>query len=165
MKQLTWLKQKDVGNDLTQVFIKPEFFDFTKTKYPDGIPILGSSLSKEEVKNLFNKAENYIQDNITSLVENSEEDDEISLERLEKDWKENPENFFVMRYSDVDFEKEKAFFYPRIVLPYVDHDEHIFNHGIAINDERIYSHDGFGEKYKELNQLLFEITKKHLSLI
>lgn len=70
-----------------------------------------------------------------------------------------------MRYSDVDFEKEKAFFYPRIVLPYVNHDDHIFSHGIAINDERIYSHDGFSEKYKELNQLLFEITKKHLSLI
>lgn len=165
MKQLTWLKQKDVGNDLTQVFIKPEFFDFTKTKYPDGIPILGGSLSKEEVKNLFNKAENYIQDNITSLVENCEEDDEIALERLMKDWEENPESFFVMCYSDVDFEKEKAFFYPRIVLPYVNHDDHIFGHGIAINNERIYNHNGFGEKYKELNQLLFEITKKHLSLI
>ena len=163
MKKLNWLKTKDVDNE-TPVFIKPDFFDFTETKYPDGIPILGS-LSQEELNFFLDKAEIYIQDNITSLVENSEEDDEISLERLEKDWKENPENFFVMRYSDVDFEKEKAFFYPRIVLPYVNHDDHIFSHGIAINDERIYSHDGFSEKYKELNQLLFEITKKHLSLI
>lgn len=47
MKKLNWLKTKDVDNE-TQVFIKPDFFDFTETKYPDGIPILGS-LSQEEL--------------------------------------------------------------------------------------------------------------------
>lgn len=164
MKQLNWLKTKDVDNE-TQVFIKPDFFDFTETKYPDGIPILGGSLSQEELNNLFDKAEFYFQDSINSLVESCAEDDEIALERLAKDWSEHSENFFVMNYGDADFELMKPFFYPRIVLPYVNHDDHVFSHGIAINGERNYEKDGIYEKYESLNNLMFEITKKHLSLI
>ena len=165
MKQLNWLKKKDIDNGLYEVFIKPDFFDFSETKYPEGIPILGGSLSLEDLNKLFEKAECYFQDSINSLTESCAEDNEVPLDRLLIDWEKYKEAFFVKNYGDADFKLMKSFFHPRVVLPYVNHDDHIFSHGIAINNERNYSRDGAYDKYEYLNSLIFEITKKHLSLI
>lgn len=165
MKQLNWLKQKEVNNGLFEIFIKPDFFDFSKTDCQNGIPLFGGALTKDEVKNIFDKAENYIQDNIHSLIESAEDDGEKPVNYLTNSWNNHSENFFVMYYTDIDIDKEKAFFYPRMVLPYVNHDDHIFNHGIAISGRRSYAKEINKSEYNDLNNMLLDITKKHLSLI
>lgn len=171
MNKLNWLEKRDMGDGLIQVFIYPHFFDFSKTSYPDGIPVFNNAnafLHEDDdfdIDDLMEKAEAYLKDNIGSTIEYANEENQKPVEYLSKEFRGNPENFFIYVYTDFDFELMKTFYYPRLILPFVNGEDRGFSHGIGIQGERNYNADGHEEKHTELNKLLFEITQKHLSLI
>ncbi|MDI6977163.1 hypothetical protein [Serratia sp. Se-RSBMAAmG] len=164
MKQANWFKLKEVNPNFFNVVIAPDFFDVSKTDFPQGIPCFSTLFYAEEAKENLEQCERFIQEAVASLLEQSQEQGVDPVESLSNYCQANIKDCFVREYGAADFEHEKMFYHPRFVHPHSDMAEEAFTHGIPLSFQNENIEDA-RELCVQLNQLLLEISKAHLKFI
>lgn len=163
-----WLK-KEHSNNKIQVFIRPDFFDFSKTNYPNGIPVFFKVFKEsesEEVNKLMKWAEEMLAAGFEGLKEAAEDDEKTEEELLEKWVNEYPSTSIVRAYSAPNSEMTKMIYFLKLLHPFTNlaGENERFGFGISISgviSEKRES-DEIDEKARELNQILLNAFKAYI---
>ena len=164
MKQANWFKLKEAKRNFFKVVISPDFFDMSKTEFPEGIACFSAIFYAEEAEENLKQCERFIQEAVASLIEKSKEKSVDPAESLADYCQANMKDCFVREYGAADFEHEKMFYHPRFVHPHSDMAEEAFTHGIPLSFQNENIEDA-RVLCVQLNKLLLEISKAHLKFI
>lgn len=164
MKQANWFKLKEVKPNFFNVVIAPDFFDMSKTDFPEGIACFSSVFYADEANENLKQCERFIQEAVASLLEQSKEQGVDPVKSLSAYCKANIKDCFVREYGAADFEHEKMLYHPRLVHPHSDMSSEVFTHGIPLS----FMREDVGKARElciQLNKLLLEISEAHLKFI
>lgn len=164
MKQANWFTLKEVKPHFFNVVIAPDFFDMSRTDFPEGIPCFSTLFYAGEANDNLKDCEQFIQDSVASLLERSEEEGVDSAESLTAYCQANLKDCFVREYGAADFDREKMLYHPRLVHPYADMSEPVFSHGVPLSFQ-MEDIEAARTLCVQLNKLLLEISKAHLKFI
>lgn len=163
-----WLK-KEIKENKIHVFIRPDFFDFSNTNYPQGIPVFFKVFELneiEEVKKLIQWAEDMFTAGFEGLKDSSEDNEKSEKEILGNWVKENPYTAIVKYYSAPNAERTKMIYFLKLLHPFVNllGENERFGFGISISDvvseER--EDDEIKDKSKELNEIMLSAFNCYL---
>lgn len=163
-----WLK-KEIKENKILVFIRPDFFDFSNTNYPQGIPVFFKVFEKneiEEVEKLIQWAEDIFTAGFEGLKESAEDEEKSEKEILGNWVKENPYTAIVRYYSAPNAEMTKMIYFLKLLHPFADLSGENERFGFGISISGVISEkredDEIKEKSKELNEILLSLFNSYL---